>query len=436
MFKTTARAAGVLIAAALLFAPAASGSVKSTPGQVSCNGSSRLCERKLNEVVLPGSHNSMSASELGWFNPNQTYSIANQLNRGARVLLIDTFYGQPQDNGQVINVSKEEGRASGSPMYLCHASCLFGSSSLTQELEAIVSFLKANPKEVLIVINEDNVAPADFAAAVEGAGLLKYIYRGPAGPWPTLRTMVDSGRRVVVLAQSEVGEVPWYHLAYDGAVRETPYSFIGVDPLTKLNQLDESCAPFRGDAAETDDSLFLMNHWATNSNPSSFEPLISDAEIVNTRKALVARARACQQRRGFLPNLLAVDFFGTGDVVGAAKELNGVASKATLSSPRIRRAVARAGRKARLSVPVRNVGDVPATSVRVCARPPIRLARRPRCLRLTEMLAGSKATFAFRLATKRRARGNGTVRVRVSSSAGSYNARAGLRVKPAKRKRR
>ncbi len=435
MFKTTARVAGVLAAAAFVFAPGASGAVRTTPGQISCNGSSALCERKLNEVVLPGSHNSMSASELGWFNPNQEYSIPNQLNRGARVLLIDTFYGEPQGNGQVVNVPKAQGRADGAPMYLCHASCLFGNSPLVPELKEVAAFLKANPGEVLIVINEDNVAADDFAAAVEDAGLLGYVHKGPAGPWPTLGAMVESGRRVVMLAQSEVGEVPWYHLAYDGAVRETPYSFIGADPLIRPDQLNESCAPFRGEAAGTSDSLFLMNHWATNSNPGSFEPLISDAEVANTRKALVDRARACEQRRGFLPNMLAVDFFGTGDVVGAARELNGVKSKARLSSPRIRRATARAGRPARLSVPVRNVGDLPATSVKVCAIPPGRLARRPRCLRLGQMLAGSRAKFGFRLATKKKARGNGTVRIRVRSSAGSYKIKARLLVTAAKRRR-
>ena len=41
---------------------------------------------------------------------------------------------------------------------------------------------------------------------------------------------------------------------------------------------------------------------------------------------LLARARQCQKERGKLPNILAVDFAMTGDVVGVAAEMNGLAT--------------------------------------------------------------------------------------------------------------
>lgn len=41
---------------------------------------------------------------------------------------------------------------------------------------------------------------------------------------------------------------------------------------------------------------------------------------------LLARARQCQRERGMLPNILAVDFARTGDVVGVAAALNGLAA--------------------------------------------------------------------------------------------------------------
>ena len=432
MGSIVAKVAGVLAVSAFLLAPAASGAVKTSPGLPSCNGSSRLCERSLNEVVLPGSHNSMSASELGWNLPNQTWSIPSQLVRGARAMLIDTYYGEEQPNGQVVIVGKAQGHAQGAPLYLCHQFCQLGSSELVPVLASVADFLRANPDEVLVFINQDAVHPDDFASAVEQAGLLEFIYTGPAGPWPTLGEMVDSGQRVAMMAESDAGTVPWYHEAYDGPVRETPYTF-PTDPalLTDPAQLNESCRSLRGEASAGAESLFLMNHWI-----STIPPKIEDAEVVNNKDVLVNRARACEQRRGFLPNIVAVDFFGAGDVVGAVRELNAVESKARPRSPGIRRAVARAGRKARLSVRVRNAGDVPATSVRVCVTPPKRLARRPRCLSLSELLAGSRADFGFRLATRKRARGNGVVRVKVRSSAGSYTVKARLKVKPAKRKRR
>ncbi len=422
----------LLLSVLLVFVVAVPGAAaaQESPGQIACNGSSLLCERKLNEVVLPGSHNSMSAEELGWFNPNHTHAIPGQLSRGARGMLIDTFYGNPMNNGQVSNVSKSVGRVSGAPTYLCHASCLFGASPLAAELGKIADFLKSNPHEVMVFVNEDNIAPEDFATAVQESGLDEYLYRGPAGPWPTLGSMIASGQRVVMLAQSEVGDVPWYHLAYQGPMRETPYSFVGTDKLTDSGQLEQSCAPLRGEGSATADSLFLMNHWATTTVPDSFEPLIGDAEVVNTKAAIVARAEACEQRRGFLPTILAVDFFGTGDVVGAARQLNGVASEAVLRADRVRPARTRAGGRAVMSVTIRNTGDAPARSVNVCAKAPSRLAKRAPCTKLGELKAGAVRIAKVRISTRKGVRGRGNVEITVGSSTGTIRLRSDLTVSP------
>jgi len=427
---------GALAFAILLASPAAAGAVKTSPGQIACNGSSTLCERKLNEVVLPGSHNSMSAEELGWILPNQTYPIPKQLELGARAMLVDIYYGNQLPDGRIGNLSKSQGRETGARLYLCHVLCLIGASELVPVLEDVADFLRANPNEVLVFINQDSVDPDDFAKAVEEAGLLDFIYTGPAGPWPTLGEMVSSNQRVVMLAESDAGSVSWYHEAYDGPVRETPYSF-NSDPalLTDPALLNESCRSLRGEGSANSDSLFLMNHWiSTVINPPA--PNIANAELVNRQSALVERARACEQRRGFLPSILAVDFYGTGDVVGATNELNGVASMPMLRSGKVANARVRAGRRAVIRVPVRNAGDAAASSVKVCAKVPRRLASKPRCLELNELQAGSKASFRLRLATKKKARGKGTVRIKVRSSAGTYTVKTRLKVKAAPRKRR
>ena len=56
----------------------------------SCNGSKSLCSRHFNHVVIPATHNSMSAQSLGWILPNQPVPIATQLKDGVRGLLLDT----------------------------------------------------------------------------------------------------------------------------------------------------------------------------------------------------------------------------------------------------------------------------------------------------------------------------------------------------------
>jgi hypothetical protein len=43
---------------------------------------------------------------------------------------------------------------------------------------------------------------------------------------------------------------------------------------------------------------------------------------VNAYDFLVERARECKQRRGLLPNLIAVDFSDEGDVFESSRKLN------------------------------------------------------------------------------------------------------------------
>jgi hypothetical protein len=55
-------------------------------------------------------------------------------------------------------------------------------------------------------------------------------------------------------------------------------------------------------------------------------PAPSNAEVVNAYDFLLARARQREKERGLLPNLIAVDFYRTGDVIGVARTLNGIAT--------------------------------------------------------------------------------------------------------------
>ena len=55
--------------------------------------------------------------------------------------------------------------------------------------------------------------------------MIDYIYEGPSSePFPTLQEIIDSGGRVVMMAENDAGgdEYPWYHPAYESLVQETP----------------------------------------------------------------------------------------------------------------------------------------------------------------------------------------------------------------------
>jgi hypothetical protein len=132
-----------------------------------------------------------------------------------------------------------------------------------------------------------------------------------------MREMVDSGKRVVFLAENHAGAAPWYHLAYDTITEETPYAFKKVSQLTNPDSLDKTCEPNRG---PDEAPFFLLNHWITT-DPW---PLPSHASKVNAYDPLLARARDCRRIRNHLPNLVAVNFYRRGDLFRVVDKLNGL----------------------------------------------------------------------------------------------------------------
>jgi hypothetical protein len=305
---------------------------------VACNGSPLLCDRPLNKVVFPTTHNSMSSADIpNWLFPEQEGSIPEQLEDGIRGFLIDIHYGEQVgdkvrtliENEEVARKTYEralgkegidaalrirnriQGKAEGPPeVYLAHGFCELGCSKFVDVLEQMKDFLVANPNEVVIIaIQDEGVTPADVAACFAKSGLEDLVYRGPVKPpWPTLREMIQSDQRVVVFAEQHSEGVPWYHQAFE-TFQETPYGFKSPE--------DFSNKPNRGG---TSGSLLLMNNWV-ETPPSSIP---SNAAIVNAYDFLLKRARACRRERRMVPNLIAVDFYRTGDLFKVCRTMNGI----------------------------------------------------------------------------------------------------------------
>jgi hypothetical protein len=310
-----------------------------------CDLSPALCDRPLNDVAMAATHNSMASVTIkSWLFGQQDGTIADQLKEGIRGLLIDTYYGFPVKRGVRTDLSTVPKRAlaeqeigpeavkaaerirarlgDSTPgprqIYLCHGFCELGAVTLSSALADVRAFLVSHPGEVVTVINQDEgVTPADIDRAFDQAGLLDLVYRGPLGPFPTLRQMIDSGQRLVVMAENDAGNVPWYHLAYAHALQETPFTFKTAAALTDESQLPASCRDNRGPASAP---LFLVNNWV-DTTPV---PRASLADVVNQRAVLLRRAQTCQRLRHRLPNLVAVDFYRRGDVLGVVRALNGL----------------------------------------------------------------------------------------------------------------
>jgi hypothetical protein len=337
-------AAVALVVAADAAFFAAGGGASTHDGLRACNGAEALCDRRLDEVVLPATHNSMSAPSRGWFASQQDRGIAGQLQDGIRGLLIDTHYADKLANGRIRTsfenpdelaaAVKQDGLSRTTydaalrlreragfegpgtrGLYLCHTFCEMGATPLADGLRDIHDFLVLHPGQVVVVVNQDYVTPADFVKAVGDAGLARYASTPPSGArWPTLRTMIDDDRRLVILAENQAGGAPWYQLAYRRLMQETPFAF---DRPSRLADTASSCRDNRGPA---DAPLFLLNNWVTT-DPT---PRPSNARRVNAYATLLARARECRRRRDRLPNLIAVDFYRRGQLFRVVNALNGV----------------------------------------------------------------------------------------------------------------
>jgi hypothetical protein len=289
----------------------------------------------------------MSVPLPGWFSAEQERPIPNQLSDGIRGLLIDTHYADRLPNGRLRTdvgdpaaLRRKAAQDGVSPkavdaalrlraqlgfsgkgkrgMYLCHSFCELGGTPLGDVLTDLHDFLVANPREVVVVVNQDYLTPQDFVGAVRRAGLEGIVYRGPTtGRWPSLREMIADNQRVVFLAENRAGAAPWYHLAYKAITEETPYKFSKPAQLTDGASLASSCRPNRG---PPEAPLFLVNHWITTAPV----PRPSDATKVNAYGPLLRRTQECMRVRHHIPNLVAVNFYRRGALMRVVDTLNGI----------------------------------------------------------------------------------------------------------------
>ena len=292
----------------------------------------------------------MSVPLPGWFAALQGEPIDRQLADGIRGLLIDTHYADRLANGRtrtyfggdeamqrqitqdgVSQASVEAAlrlrdrlgfRGSGERgMYLCHTFCELGSTPLADVLDQIRDFLVTHPGDVLVVINQDYVTPADFVGALDRAGLAR------------LRAPAAGARRVLAHAARDDRRRTGGCSCWP---RTTPAPRRGTSPSTSgWSRRRRSASRGPGSsrtrrawtraAARTAARATRRCSWSTTGSTPTRCRCPSNADVVNAYAPLLARARACERDRGAQPvNLLAVDFYERGDLFKVIDTLNGV----------------------------------------------------------------------------------------------------------------
>jgi hypothetical protein len=312
-------------------------------GPLTCNGYAQLCARRLDQVVFAGTHNAMSAADTpGWLIANQSRSIARQLDDGIRAFKISTHYGIGKAPGHVrtdiaaegervnrvsekldpqgrsalerfsasIGFGSSKGSVKGKPeVWLCHSLCELGATKMVTFLETMRKFLQKNPGNVLILFDEDYVSEGSLERVFKASGLYSHLAVLRHGQqMPTLGELIRSQHNVLVFTQEPVsGKHPWNMNGFD---------FIQDTPLGAVKPKQFSCALYRGLKSNP---LLTMNDWA-----DVFPPRRSPNVALNKRSFIVKRARQCETERHHLPNLILTDYYDSGDVVGAARVLNGL----------------------------------------------------------------------------------------------------------------
>ena len=260
-------------------------SSKADPRQDGCNGFIELCFQPLNQIVWAGSHNAMSSAAYNFFTAEHIGSVTEQLNDGARALLIDAYNGY-QDHGlvrtnftgtvnrqQVIDelggdalrqldrVGALTGAADTSgkkkDVYLCHLYCEVGAVKATKVFSEVNAYLNTHLTDVVILDVEDYVTPQDLENALKQGHLWDRLYH-----LDLVQADADPARSGQPAAGPGPGAAPGHrHLGEPGRpgavahrqlqlMQETPYTF---DSTAQFN-----CNPNRG--ASTNPML-LVNHW-------------------------------------------------------------------------------------------------------------------------------------------------------------------------------
>jgi hypothetical protein len=322
---------------------------KADPRQNGCNGSIELCFQPLNQIVWAGSHNAMSSAAYNFFTAEHIGSVTEQLNDGARALLIDAYNGYEDhglvrtnftgaaNNQQIVNelggdalrqlqrIGALTGAADTSgkkkDVYLCHLYCEVGAVKATKVFSEINTWLNTHLTDAVILTVEDYITPQDLETALKQGHLWDRLYQlDPSKPMPTLLDLVNppegqdqAQRRVIITSENRGGQVPWLIDAYK-LMQETPYTF---DNTGQFN-----CQPYRGASTNP---LLLVNHWLRAPGPP--DPV--EAAATNAEAVLTRRLQQCIQVRRHLPNILAVDFFGIGDTTEVVDTWNAAVATVT-----------------------------------------------------------------------------------------------------------
>ncbi|KAH8882219.1 PLC-like phosphodiesterase [Thozetella sp. PMI_491] len=269
-----------------------------------CNGNDALCSRRYSNVTYVGAHDSAFVGILP--TDNQYKSASDVLSMGVRFLQAQTH-------------SKDGG------IEMCHTSCLeLDAGSLESYLTPIKTWMDSNPNEVvtLLLTNGDSIAVTQYASVFEAVGLDEYAYSPGStlalDEWPTLQSMIDSGKRLVVFMDyhADTSQVSYILDEFGSYFFETPYD--------TTDKTFPECTIDRPSGASANGRMSIVNHFLDYDILGIKIPDQIDASTTNSVSSIVAQADICLGEYGRVPNFILLDWINQGDALGAQNALNNI----------------------------------------------------------------------------------------------------------------
>ncbi|KAB5588319.1 hypothetical protein CTheo_8235 [Ceratobasidium theobromae] len=277
-----------------------------------CNGYSELCTRTYGNVTYIGAHNSYGVGSNN-LAASQDYDVTQQLTDGIRLLQVQAHL----QNGAI---------------RLCHTSCLLLDGGLFVDyLKKVKTWMDSNPNEVvsILIVNIENQPASSFAAIYEAASIVDISYAPTtasvtADQWPTLGTLIDSGKRLLTFMDNSADfTVAPYLIDEFSNIWETPYDVTDTAFPCTLNRTDGTA----------DGKMGLSNHFLyTYASVVGVQTLVPDKASLNQTNAasgvgsLGLEAQTCVAAHGKHQTFFLVDYYnyGLGSVFQVAATANGL----------------------------------------------------------------------------------------------------------------
>jgi hypothetical protein len=215
-----------------------------------------------------------------------------------------------------------------------YPSCLLDASPMSvKEFFTIMrQFLDKNPGEVITLSLNDmdllyqDKAAADIKKDFSQSGLEHYAHIQDVNqPWPTLEQMVNSGKRLVVFADSNNPNISWAHWWPNFKPWAMTFSIKSPEEITRPYVPSQH---FKGgtenirDTSPAQNKIFVISHSTTPGLAGTKK----DAAIMNSKQVLEKHIINLSNTVNHMVNFLHIDFYEypSMDVFDVEDHLNGV----------------------------------------------------------------------------------------------------------------